>query len=137
MLKYKDRFDKIKDTDLYILRGATMLVEVLPKEELKTSGGIIIAKGEMQRATADDFRRGVGVVLMVGDGYTDGSEMEIKEGMVILLPFNPMYLSEFPGLTDYTQNSLAIVNEGDVLFAYKSLDDYNKAKELMNGTPKT
>ncbi len=117
---------------LYKLRGATLLVEVLPKDDLKTSGGIIIGQVNNQRANAEEFRRGLGLVLLQGDGYEDGSEMEIKEGMVIMLPYQPMYLSEFPGLQDYTKNSLALVNEGDVLFYYNSMEDYHKSRRVLD-----
>lgn len=132
---YKEQFDKLAATEpkLYTLRGATLLVELLPKEELTSKGGIIIGQASNQRANAEEFRRGVGIVLLQGDGYSDGTEMDIKPGMVIMLPYNPMYLSEWPGLKGYTQNSLALVNEGDVLFAYKSYKDFLKAKEVFSG----
>jgi len=129
--RYTKQFDRLSKTTLFKLRGPTLLVEVLPKEEIKTSGGIYIGKTATQRATAEDFRRGLGIVLLQGEGYTDGSCMDITKGMIVQLPYNPMYLSEFPGLVDYTQNTLALINEGDVLFAYKSYADYVTAKELL------
>lgn len=132
--KFKTHFEKLAATEPrpYKLRGATLLVEVFPKQELKTTGGIIIGKADNQRANAEEFRRSVGIVLLQGDGYADGGEMEITTGMVIMLPYNPLFLSEFPGLPGYTKNTLALVNEGDVLFAYNSYTDYMKATEVLS-----
>ena len=133
--KYAEQFKKLAATEpkLYTLRGATLLVEVLPKEDIVTEGGIIIAAASNQRANAVEFQRGVGIVLMQGDGYTDGTPMDINVGMVVILPYNPMFLSQWPGLKGYTQNSLALISEGDVLFAYKSYEAYLKAKEVFSG----
>ncbi len=132
---YAAKFANLAATEpkLYTLRGATLLVEVLPKEDITTESGIIISSGNNQRANATEFQRGIGLVLLQGDGYSDGTPMDINVGMVVIMPYNPMYLSQWPGLKGYTQNSLALISEGDVLFAYKSYEDCIKAKEVFRG----
>lgn len=137
MSKYFDRFQRLLSPEFSSaaprLRGATLLVEVLPKEEIKTSGGIILGQSnDTHKGTADDHRRNLGLVIAVGEGYAGGEPCELKVGQLILMPYQPLYLSEFPGLKDYTANTLALVNEGDVLVVYESSAAYAKAKEVLN-----
>lgn len=132
--KYAEKFKRLSQEgkDLYRFIGPTILVEVLPKQELKTKGGLIMGVSDSHKATAQDFRRQLGLVILVGEGYAD-AEMDVNVGNVVLLPANPIFLSEFPGLVDYTQNTLALVDEKSILFCYKDLDAYKKASEILNG----
>lgn len=131
--KYADKFKRLtqEGKDLYRFIGPTILVEVLPKQELKTKGGLIMGVSDSHKATAQDFRRALGVVIMVGEGYSN-DKMDVEVGNVVLLPANPIFLSEFPGLLDYTQNTLALVDEQSILFCYKNIDAYKKATEILN-----
>lgn len=123
--KFKGKFQQLRDLGLFKLRGPLLIVEVMPQIELKTESGIILGVSKGHKATAQDFRAQLGVVVYRGEGYTDGTEMDIKEGFVVNMPSNPKYMSEFPGLAEYTQNALAIISEDDVLYFYRSLEDFN------------
>ena len=122
--KYFDRFKEL-GTAGWTLRGASLLLEVLPKEELKSRGGIILgAAKDTHKATSEDFRRPLGIVLATGTECT-----EIKVGDVVLMPFSPLYLSEFPGIGEYTQNTIALTNESDILMVFTDLE---KVKEVLS-----
>ncbi len=132
--KYERQFSRLRQasTSLHKLRGASLLVEILPKQELKTKSGLYLAQTDSHKAQADDYRRDLGLVLLQGEGYADGTPMDIKPGMVVLMPFNPLVLSEFPGLIDYTKNTLAIVNEGDILLTFDSLKAFQEMSDVLN-----
>jgi hypothetical protein len=124
-LKFQKRFEAIRD--LIVLRGETILLEVLPKEEIKTEGGLYLGAVDTHRATADDFRVQLGLVLLVGEDVKT-----IKPGEYVMLPFNPRYISEFPGLKDYTANALAFISEESVLFKFESEEKYEAVKIALN-----
>ena len=130
--KYAAAFKRLAaNPSLYKPDGNTLLVEVLPKQELKSKGGIILGKADTHKATSEDFRRDLGLVLLRGAEVDSGAP---EEGELILMPFNPLYLSEFPGLNEYTQGTLALVDASSVLFRYPNAESFNKAKELLNAT---
>ena len=111
MTKYLEQFKKL-DGSKYKLAGGRMLVEILPKEEMKTTGGLIMAAPIQHKGTADTQRAVVGVVLMTGEGYVDddGNDvpMETKVGSVVVLnEFGLKYYSQFPGISTYTESKLA------------------------------
>lgn len=133
--KYFEIFSRLRDNkraERCRLRGPILLVEVLPKEELRTTGGLIIGRVDTHRATAEDSRRALGIVLMTGNGYDNETPCELDPGMLVMLPTNPLYLSEFPGLSDYTANTLALVNEADILITYESIEGFDAAKVTLN-----
>lgn len=123
--KYAKAFSRIEG--LIGLRSDTILVEVLPRQEVRTAGGIIVGKADMFRATSEDRRRNLALVLLTGVDVK-----EVRPGQLIMLPFNPLYLSEFPGLEDHTADTLAMLPESDVILKYDSVDVYLKTKELLN-----
>ena len=86
--KYLEQFKKLEGTK-YKLAGGRMLVEVLPKAEMKTAGGLIMAAPSSHKGTADLQRALLGVVLMLGEGYVDDDgkdiEMDVKVGNVVVL----------------------------------------------------
>lgn len=133
--KYAAKFTRLSSEgkNLFRFAGPHLLVEVLPKPEIKSRGGIVLTNNVSQKAQASDFQRALGLVLMRGEGYTDGSIMDIQVGEVVLMPYSPLYLSDFPGLAEYTQNTLAIISESDVLFSYKTLIAATAAAGLLNG----
>lgn len=57
----------------FVLRGAALLVELLPREEIKTAGGLIIAtpKDHIKGGSVTAHEVEVGRVLMSGQGYWD------------------------------------------------------------------
>lgn len=126
--KYKKVFDALSNEPGLLLRGQAVLVEVLPKKELKTKGGLILGTVDTHRATSEDFRRPLGLVLRVGD---DVDADNVMVGDVVLMPFNPLYLSEFPGIQEYTQNGLALINESDVIVKFTGLEALEKIEKQV------
>jgi hypothetical protein len=116
------------------IKGATLVVECLPKKELKSAGGIILgAVDKTHRGTLEDNRRGLAIILAVGEGYSSDEPCTLKPGQVVMLPFSPLYLSEWPGIAGSTMNTIALINESDVLIVYDSLDAIIKAEQVTAG----
>lgn len=136
MTKYLEQFKKLEGSK-YKLAGGRMLVEVLPKKEMKTSGGLIMAAPTQHKGTADTQRAVVGVVVMVGEGYVNDDQqdvpMETKVGNVVVLnEFGLKYYSDFPGVTSYTENKLALTAESEIQMKFDSLDDLAEFERLLN-----
>jgi co-chaperonin GroES (HSP10) len=126
--KYLKEFQVLRETGLMPkVRGECMVVECLPKQEMKTAGGIILgAVDKTHRGTAEDTRRGLAIIVAIGEAVT-----EFEVGQVVLLPYSPLYLSEFYGIKGYTQNTIALVNESDILVSYKSLSQLEEIETAL------
>lgn len=136
MTKYLEQFKKL-DGSKYKLAGGRMLVEILPKEEMKTTGGLIMAAPIQHKGTADTQRAVVGVVLMTGEGYVDddGNDvpMETKVGSVVVLnEFGLKYYSQFPGISTYTESKLALTAESEIQMKFDSFDDLAEFEKQLN-----
>lgn len=136
MTRYLEQFKKLEGTK-YKLAGGRMLVEILPKKEMKTTGGLIMAAPVQHKGTADTQRAVVGVVVMVGEGYVNDDQqdvpMETKVGNVVVLnEFGLKYYSEFPGVSSYTENKLALTAESEIQMKFDSLDDLAEFERLLN-----
>lgn len=123
----------------FVLRGSTMIVWELPEEELKTSGGLIIATDSRQVMgnSVEQGRLKVAKVLMTGPGYyqDDGTylPLDIKPGAVVILPqYSTSPISVFPGIVRPTSNKLTMVKEDSVLAYYPSQEAYESAKRELN-----
>lgn len=140
--KYFDQFSRLnKDgKDLFKLRGASLLVEILPAEEVKSESGLItlISDSDQRLGSIDEHRGLVGLVLLSGEGHYDEKTRETipldcVPGNLVLLPkYSISPYSVFPGLNGHTKMMIAIVQEDEVRFVYKNLDAYNQAKKLLN-----
>lgn len=135
MTKYLEQFKKLEGSK-YKLAGGRMLVEILPKKEMKTNGGLIMAAPIQHKGTADTQRAVVGVVLMTGEGYVDDDgkdvAMETKVGNIVVLnEFGLKYYSEYPGLTSYTENKLAMTAESEIQMKFDSFDDLAEYERLL------
>ncbi len=137
--KYLERFKKVASK--LPLRGNRILVEVLPKEELKSAGGIILnAPTSDHRSRTEQHRAKVAVVVAVGSGYFDDSSeegedvpLDIQPGNVVMLSeFGLKYYSEFPGLSEYTGESLALALDKDVHCAWESIEAFKEYQKLLN-----
>lgn len=141
--RYLAKFDRLRAAGTpYVFRGNRLLVEVLPKIELKTSSGLIISTGEKQIGAAEDMAPRVGIVLDVGEGYYNddtGAPMpgEIKPGYVVMLPSigDLQYRSTWPGLNEYVppQSGIAIVTEAPIPMYWCSVADFEEYQAVMNG----
>lgn len=155
---FATEFNKLKELgeSTFVLRGSTLIVEILPAEEIKTAGGLIMAapsdhvRGNSIAAHKVDVAR----VLMCGQGYDEEAdflttdsrggidtipvpvkiELEVKPGAIILLPqYAAQLLSHFPGISRPTSNRLAMVKMDQVMAYYPSEEAYNVAKTQLNG----
>ncbi len=125
---------------VFVLRGSTLIVEIMPEQELKTKGGLIMS-------APTDHRRGdsinahkleIGRVVMAGEGYWDEDTktmlpLEAQAGAIVILPqYSTSILSMFPGINKPTANKLAMVKMGDVLAYYPSAEAFEKAQAKLN-----
>lgn len=125
--------------EVFVLRGSTIIVEILDDEELKTKGGLIIATDSKQTRgdSVSAHRLQVGRVLMTGPGY-DGDDgevipLEVKPGAMVVLPqLSTTHLSMFPGIQRPTGNKLALVKEDNILCYYPTAEAYDLAKKKLN-----
>jgi co-chaperonin GroES (HSP10) len=136
--KYLKQFSKLGPGD-FPLRGNRLIVELLPKIEVKTKGGLVLATSlNDHRTTTNENQADVAVVLAVGSGYygDDGEAvpMDVRVGNVILLTrFGVRAYSTFPGLTEYTAESIALCRESDVHAAWPSIEAFNAYVEKLSG----
>lgn len=141
--KYLKRFEALRkcvnhgnfdDVPPMTLKGDMILVERLPKLEMKTKSGIIIADAKTHKETAHDTATEFGIVLMVGPGqiFEDGSlqPCDSKPGDVILLSGNIYWYSQFGSLVDYKPYSIGRLRDSQVAMWFT---DYKKAFEVLNG----
>lgn len=135
-MKYLPHFDKIRGS--LNLVGNRILIELLPKDELKTAGGLIMAadlKGH--RTQTSDARPQIAMVLALGTETTDpvtgelvaGSRYQV--GNVLWITKHPIVISEFPGLGS-TDNKIALITDdpSDVHAVWKDLEEYERFKQL-------
>lgn len=136
--KYLARFQKFTQEELP-LRGNRLLVEVLPKEEIKSAGGLIIHTSAHDHKTAtEENRPKLAIVLACGTGYVeeDGTEveMDIQPGAVVLLsPMGLRYYSHFPGIPEFTGETIAMTRDSEVHISWPSLAAYQAYQAKLNG----
>lgn len=143
-METKEGFEKEFSTlrklgeEVFVLRGSTILVELLPDEELKTKGGLIIATNSDQPKgnSVEQHKLQVGKVLMVGQGYweDDGGyqPVEVQPGAIVILPqYSAQYISMFPGIQRPTANKIAMIKMDVVLGYYPNAKAYEKAKAKL------
>ncbi len=113
------------------LRGNRIIVELLPKEEFKTTGGLILAAPKTDhKSTLEANRLELGIVVKVGEGYFDeetGDDvaMDVKPGQVVALSrYGLRLLSNFPGFSNYEIDTMAICRDTDVQGIWQSIEDY-------------
>lgn len=153
-MSFKKEFDTLRELgqQTFVLRGSTLIVEILPPEELKTSGGLIMAVDTDQRkgGSIEAHKVEVGVVRMAGQGYWEESEvyrtdsgnvvsegnytsLECQPGSIVILPqYSIQLLSHFPGIQRPTANKLAMVKMDQILAYYPSEEAYSEAKAKLN-----
>lgn len=121
------------------LRGNRLLVEVLPKEEIKSAGGLIMAAPITDhRSTLEQNRATLAIVLAVGEGYYDDDTsedvpMDVTPGNVILInAYGLRSYSEFPALRDYKQDGIAMIRDSDVNAVWKDVEAFKLYAEKLN-----
>lgn len=140
--KYLDRFRRLQSeesTPLYRLQGARVLLEILPPREIKTASGIILsAPKDHVRVTAESHQHLLGVVLMTGAGYVDADNnpipMDVEVGNIVMInELGLKYFSTFPGIADYTRNTLALTSESDIQMIFSNEQAFEDYEARLNG----
>lgn len=138
--KYLEQFKRLENNkELYRLNGGRVLIEVLPRPEVKSSGGIVLAAPTnfAKGATFETQTGTVGIVLLTGEGYVDSDgtpyDIDLKPGNVVMVnDFGIKTLSIFPGLEQYTAQSLAVIDETTVQMTWPSIEAFDKYAALLN-----
>lgn len=137
--KYLEHFKKAnKSKAKYTMRGNRVLVEILPKEEIKSEGGIIIQSSDRQVGAMDEHRSELAVVLDVGDGYVDDDgqrvECKVKPGYVVIMPEMGMqYKATWPGINGAIPTFLALVPDSSLGIYWESIEEFNQyVKDAQN-----
>jgi co-chaperonin GroES (HSP10) len=136
--KYLAQFQRLveKGSDTFTLNGDRILVEVLPKEELKI-GSIIMAPNKDHRNQTEESRACLVLVLLIGEGYVDDDGKDIplmyKPGEILLVPEPSIrFFSQFPGLPNYTSNAIGLMREGDAHMSWDNFEQYELYKKALN-----
>lgn len=149
MSDFDKEFSQLRELSTFKLRGSNIIVEIQPREEMRTKGGLHIVtdaqhtKGGSINAHMVD----VGVVLMTGPGYWTEQEqnmtgtalkgfyeaLEVQPGAVVIMPqHSAQLLSHFPGITRPTNNKLAMIKMDNVAGYYPSQEAYEQTKKKLN-----
>lgn len=124
----------------FVLRGSTLIVEIMPEEELKTKSGLYIGsvEGHVKGGSVSQNKLEVGRVLMKGEGYWNEEknsyeDVGLEVGAVVVLPqYSIQVISMFPGIQRPTGNKLALVKFDSVLAHYPTREAFEAAKAKLN-----
>lgn len=131
--------EKVIEAGKLSIRGSTLLIEVLPDEEVKAAGGIVLQSSSKHvRGGVDEFRLKLGYVIAAGEGYIDEAgkvtPLDVKPGSIVFLPkYSLSAISVFPGMNRLTEERIAMIKEDQVLAFYPSLADYEAARSAGCG----
>lgn len=129
--RYIEKMTRLTDSNLLVMNGNRLLIELLSEGEKTTKSGIIaeIEKKAKVGGSEGDRAR-VAVVLAVGPGYeTDEGEkvpVEYKQGdMVLVNQFGIKTFGDFFGLADYKPDSIGLATEDLIQGRIGNFDDFN------------
>lgn len=121
------------------LVGNRLLVEILPAEEIKTSGGIILATREGDyKSSTEENRAVIALVVAVGTHHYDlqTGSMELgpghSVGQILWITRNPIYISHFPGIGS-TEQKLAFItdDQNDIHASWENWEAYEAYKKAV------
>jgi co-chaperonin GroES (HSP10) len=110
----------------------------LPKEELKVGSIVIASSLSNVRSDTEENRSDMAIILQVGTGYYDADSgkdvpMDVKPGNVIHLPKMSFRLfTQFPGLQDFTSNTIALAREDEIISKWDSIEAFQSYKATLN-----
>jgi len=132
----------------FVLYGDTLLVEELPKEEIKSKSGLIIDGGENQRNSIASQQPIFVRVLMVGAGHYEETEdggrkdvpLDVEPGDILVIGVNSLTeLSTFGGvLLVNTEARFGMTQASHALMQWRGKEKYDAffkalGKGLGNG----
>lgn len=139
--KYITKFQRINNKEArknYRLNGSRVLIEILPQPELKSAGGLLLtAPSEIVRAGVEHMKPILAIILLTGEGYFDSNgddvPMSVEPGNIVMVNDLALRaLSTFPGLGDYSANSIALTDESSIQMQWPNLDAYKAYEALLN-----
>ncbi len=137
--KYLERFKRLSGKDeLFALHGGRILIEILKQPEIKSKSGLIVAAPSdfARGSTAETSRATLAMVLLVGSGYvdTDGTDIPVgaSPGQVVMVnDFGLRTFSSLPGISDYTANSVALIDESLIQMSWPSVESFTEYCKLL------
>jgi co-chaperonin GroES (HSP10) len=136
--KYLERFKRlVENGDIYALRGDRLIVEVLPKVEVKSAGGLIMATPDNQvRGDLANKQPTLAIVLATGSGFTDseGNPVDLEYGpgaIVMVSQLGLNYFSTFPGISEFTSNTIALTRDSEVHCFWQSAEEFSRYCALL------
>ncbi len=133
--KYFKQFENLNREypGMMTLKGDNVLVERLPRIEMKTKSGLIIGTATTYKNTVADTLTDFGLVLMVGPGqlFEDGSTCpcDAKPGDIVLLPQSTYWYGAFGHIAEYDAYSIGRLRDGQIPMWFT---DYKKVFEVLN-----
>jgi len=137
--RYLERFQTLANEQPknYTVHGTRVLIELLPKKELVSKGGIVLQSVSTHLSTLAENQHVLGIVLAGGEGY------KLENGTVIapsVAPGNVVevsklglrYRSSHPLLAECVPETLAYIDESDILSSFETIEDYERAYQLVN-----
>ncbi len=141
----KSRYLKIiqesfaSNTDSLELNGDVLLVEELPREEVKTQSGIVLSGSVKNREGFDQNRPTYVVVLATGKGYYDevsGAEipLDVKPGDVILVSgVTTNWLSHFGPIISTEGSRIGLAQAQHWHVKFNGQEGYDKLYQAIQG----
>lgn len=138
--KYLGRFQALWTgaPELFTLHDNRLLVEILPKDELKSKGGLILTPSRSDhRSVTEENQHQLAVILYVGAGFLNEKNEVVRPNyqpgnLVLVSPYSLKPYTSFPMLAEYTANELALTRDIDVHCSFKNEDEYLKACQILN-----
>lgn len=136
--KYLERFKRLQEAGKGILVGDRYTLEVLPKEEVKTSGGLYIESSLANvRSGTEENKPTLGIILEVGAGAVDENGEDVPPTysvgeIVWVSTMGLKLLTSYPGLNDYAANTIAMTRESEIHKSWASVEAYEADRCLLN-----
>jgi co-chaperonin GroES (HSP10) len=113
----------------FVIPGALLLVEKIPKREIKSKGGIIIADTSKKQTTSvyGDLPQEV-IVVAVGAGFENEGQdvpLDTKVGDILIVGDHAVkWLGGFP-VDGYEPNTLGICSEENTQARFRGVEQYD------------
>lgn len=133
---YLERFKKLNKLN-FTLYSDRIWVELLPTFESKTKHGIIITtETDNYRNDYQQKKSHFAVVLVVGEGWIDEEgktvPLNVSQGDIIMIPSNTQWLSQFGPMQDYTQHTIGLTLESNIVCNFGPTENFNLIFETLN-----
>lgn len=146
MPSYLNLFKELakESKNLFRLTGDCLIIEELPKEELKTESGILLASVYNARnADGIEENRPVFVkVLLCGEGFyneeMESIPLDSKPGDICLVGKHSVkWLTSFGPIISKTDARIGLVKESEIQLRFFGDEGYKKTAEILKNVQKT